>query len=172
MQHQNQEPQNPFFIPIRRRHLNEKELEASIKVVTVRIWGDYTKRGEHRKEVITGEYDAEVEVPHNFNRGHLKLAANRYVKNELRGIRARHVHYDPSEKPKPVEHQRRVKDFMSWQGLRDNDAMKREYDRDMAKRKAEAEQMANGIAPAFLDETHYGTDGLPRFSEKTYVAQE
>lgn len=169
---QNPSPQSPYFIPIKRKHLTEEELNAPVGVVTVRIWGDYTKRGEHRKEIITGDYDAEVEVPEKFNRGHLKLAANRYIKNTLRGIRARHVYFEPEEKPKPLEHKRRVKDFMSSQGLRDNESMKREYDRDMEKRRAEAEQMAAGIAPnEVVDGSLYGADGLPKFSEKTYIAQ-
>lgn len=166
-----QNAQNPFFLPIKRKHLTEEELNAPIEVVTVRIWGDYTKRGEHRKEIITGDYDAEVEVPKGFNRGHVKLAANRYVKNELKGIRARHFHYDAEEAPKPVAHKRKVKDFMSWQGLRDNETMKREFEREIARRKAEADQMAAGIPPQFVDDSQYGADGLPKFSEKTYIAQ-
>lgn len=168
---QQHQPQNPFFIPIRRKHLTEEELNAPIKVVSVKVWGDYTLRGEHRKEVVSKNYEAELEVPANFNKGHIKLAANRHVKNVLKGIRARHCYYDEAAKPQPLEHTRRVKDFMSWQGLRDNDSMKREYDREMARSKAEADQMAEGIAPAFRDESVYGADGLPKFSEKTYVAE-
>ena len=167
-----QNAQNPFFLPIKRKHLTEAELNAPIAVVTVRVWGDYTKRGEHRKEIITGDYEADLEVPKNFNKGHIKLAANRHVKNELKGIRARHINFDPEEAPKPLEHKRKVRDFMSWQGLRDNDSLKREYDREVARRKAEAESLENGIVPqGVTDNTEYGADGLPRFSEKTYIAQ-
>ena len=169
---QHQEAQTPFFIPIRRRHLTEQELDAPVKVVTVKVWGEYTCRGEHRKEVIAKNYEAELEVPANFNKGHIKLAANRHVKNVLKGIRARHCYYDENEKPKPVEHKRRVRDFMSWQGLRDNETMKREYEREVERRKAEAEARQAGIVPQGVqDDSQYGADGLPKFSEKTYVAQ-
>lgn len=167
---QNQ-PMNPFFRPIKRTHLTENELNAPVRVVSVKVWGDYTCRGEHRKEIYTKNYEAEVEVPENFNRGHIKLAANRYIRNELKGIRARHFYFDENEKPKPLEHKRRVRDFMSSQGIRDNESLKREYDKEMARRKAEADQMAAGIPPQFADDTNYGSDGLPKFSEKTYVAQ-
>lgn len=169
MQHQ---PQNPFYVPIHRKHLTEAELNEAVKVVTIRVWGDYTCRGEHRKEVIVRDYDAHLEVPENFNKGHIKLAANRYVKNQLKGIRARHCYVDEHEEPKPVDHKRRVKDFMSWQGLRDNDSLKREYEREVAKRQAEAENMANGIIPrGVADDSLYGSDGLPKFSDRTYLAQ-
>lgn len=167
-----QDPQNPFFNKIPRRHLTEQELDRPVAVVTVRVWGDYTTRGDHRKEVILQNYDAELEVPENFNLGHIKLAANRHVKTKLLGIRARHCHFDETEAPKKQEHKRKYREFMSWQGLRDNDAMKRDYDREIEKRKAEAESMANGIPPQFSDDTSYGSDGLPRFSEKTYLAQQ
>lgn len=168
---QNPNPQNPFFIPIRRVHLTEQELDAAVEVIKIRVWGDYTYRGEHRKEVIVGNYDAMLEVPKKFNKGHIKLAANRHIKNDMKGIRARHCYHD-EEKTEPVPHKRRVRDFMSWQGLRDNDSLKREYDREMSKRKAEADQMLNGVAPQGVqDDSMYGADGLPKFSEKTYVAQ-
>lgn len=168
---QHQEPQQPFFRPIRRLHKTEEELNALISVVKIRIWGDYTKRGEHRKEIITGQYDAELEVPENYNIGHVKLAAQRHIKNDLKGIRVRHFYHEKGDKGKPVEYKRKVMDFMSSQGLRDNDSLKREYEREIARRKAEAEQMVAGVAPQFSDDSEYGSDGLPKFSEKTYVAQ-
>lgn len=163
--------QNPFFRPIKRKHKTEEELNAPVSVVKIRIHGEYTCRGEHRKEVIAKHFEAEVEVPIGFDKGHIKLAANRHIKNELKGIRARTCYHDESFKPVPVEHKRRVKDFMSYQGLMDNNSMKREYDKEIAARKAEADAMAEGIAPAFADDSQYGADGLPKFSEKTYVAQ-
>lgn len=169
---QTHQSQSPFFIPIKRKHLTEEELNAPVGVVTIRVWGDYTCRGEHRKEVITREYDAELEVPDNFNKGHIKLAANRHVKNVLKGIRARHCYHDEASAPKPQPHKRRVRDFMSWQGIRDNETMKREYEREIEKRKAEAENMQNGILPSgAVDDSVYGSDGLPKFSEKTYLAR-
>jgi hypothetical protein len=161
---------NPFFIPIRRSHKTEEELNAPVNVVEIFVSFSFTKRGEHRKEVVESHAEAWLEVPEKFNRGHIKLAANRHVKNKLHGIRVREFHEDP-EQVKKCEHKRKVRDFMSWQGIRDNETMKREYDREMAKRKAEADSMAAGIAPEFQDETQYGADGLPKFSEKTYVAQ-
>ena len=161
----------PFFLPIRRKHLTEEELNQEVPVVLVHCWGDYTKRGEHRKEVITGDYEAELEVPKNYNVGDLKLAANRYVKDKLRGIRVRHVYYDKEAAAKPTDVKHTRKYFKSTQGLMDNESLKREYDKEVARRRKEATDMADGILPAFADDTRYGEDGLPKFSERTYVAQ-
>lgn len=169
MQHASQ---NPFFNQIKREHLTEDELNSPVKVVKIKIWGDYTCRGEHRKEVIVRDYEGEVEVPAKFHGGHVKLAANRYIKNEKKGIRARHVFYDKEDAGEPQEHKRKVREFMSSQGIRDNESLKRAYDREIAQRRAEAENMHNGIAPeGVTDDSMYGRDGLPKFSEKTYVAQ-
>lgn len=164
-------PQSPFFTPIKRLHLTEEELNAPVRAYSVKVWGDYTTRGEHRKEVILKQYEADIEVPENFNPGHIKLGAQRYVRTVLHGIRVRHFYYDKNKKPKALEHKRRRRDFMSEQGMRDNESLKRDYEMLIAKRKQEADQMQAGIPPQFVDDTTYGADGLPKFSEKTYVAQ-
>ena len=164
-------PQQPYFPKHRRLFLTEEELDEGIEVVSIAVYGSYTLRGEHRKEVVEKSYDAQVEVPRDFNQGHVKLAVNRYVKRKLRGIRARTYHVDEEVEPKILEHKRRVRDFMSERGLRDNVRLKREYDRELASRRAEAEALADGKPPVFSDHTDYGADGLPRYSDKTYLAQ-
>lgn len=165
-------PQNPYFPQVKRNHLNERELDAPLSVVKIKVYGGYMTRGEHRKEVVEKQYEAEVEVPEGYNKGHVKLAINRYVSKKLKGIRARTYYVDESVKPKPIEQKRRVRDFISERGMRDNERMKREYDRQIQNRRAEAEAMANGQAPGgTIDDTEYGADGLPKFSDKTYLAQ-
>lgn len=164
-------PKNPFFRPISRNYLTEEELDRAISVVKVKVYGSYTKRGSTRKEVVEDQYEADLEVPENFNMGHIKLAVNRHVKKQLKGIRARTYYRDEDSEPQPVENKRRVRDFISERGMRDNDRAKREYQREVQKRKAEADALASGIAPAFADDTQYGNDGLPRFSDRTYIAQ-
>lgn len=166
------QPQNPFFTPLKRDYLTEDELDQPIKVVAVKVWGAYTFRGDSRKEVLEGQYEGEVEVPANFNKGHIKLAVNRFIKNEKKGIRARTYHFDERAEHKAVEHSRRVRDFMSDRGLRDNARLKRNYEQKLAERQAQQQAMAAGEAvPLPLDNTQYGADGLPMFSDKTYVAQ-
>ena len=161
----------PFFLPIKRNHLTEEELNAPTKAVQILVKFSYTYRGEHRKEVLENHDEAWLEVPEKFNKGDIKLAAQRYVKNELNGIRVREFWEDTTQ-VKPCEHKRRVRDFKSWQGLRDNESMKRDYDKAVARRRAEAESMAAGVMPTeVLDDSQYGSDGLPKFSEKTYIAQ-
>lgn len=165
-------PQQPFFIPIKRQHLTEEDLNKGISVVSVKVYGSYTARGEHRKEIVELQYEGEVEVPEGFNRGHVKLAVNRYIKNTMKGIRARTYYLDEDSAPKKLEHKRKVRDFISSRGIRDNDRLKREWERANAQRKAEMERMANGEAPmGIIDDSVLGGDGLPKFSEKTYVAQ-
>lgn len=166
---QDSAPQNPFFRPIPRQFKTEDELNQPIDCLIVSVYGQYTTRGEHRKEVIEKHYEAEIEVPANFNKGHVKLGVNRYVRKKLHGIRARTFHVNDEVEPKKAEHRRRVRDFMSDKGIRDNERAKKEYMREMKKRKEEAEQMAaDGMMP--FDQTEYGPDGLPKFSDKTYIA--
>ena len=71
--------------------------------------------------------------------------------------------------PTPVEHQRRVRDFMSEKGIRDNARAKRDYEREVAKRQAEAQAVAAGQPPSFMDTTQYGSDGLAPESDKKFV---
>ena len=166
-----QAPQQPFFNKIPRNFLTEEELDRPIDVVAVRVIGSYTTRGEHRKEIIEKQYEEDVEVPKGFNKGHVKLAVNRMVKKKLKGIRARTWEVDDESEPQLLEHKRRVRDFISERGMRDNERLKRDYQRELQKRQAEADALAAGIAPSFSDQTEYGADGLPKFSDKTYVAQ-
>ncbi len=152
--------QQPFFATIPRFHKTEDELNAAVAVVSVHVYGKYTKRGEHRKEVVEADFKAKVEVPAGFNKGDLKLASNRHVRQVLKGIRVRTFYLDEEVRPEPLDHPRRVRDFMSDKGIRDNDRQKRNYDRQLANRKAEMDAMAAGQAPQFIDGTQYQGDGL------------
>ena len=166
-----QAPQTPFFPTLKRNYLTEQELDAPIPVVQIRVWGNYTKRGEHRKEVVQQDFTAEIEVPMGFNRGHVKLSCNRYVRVHLKGIRVREYHIDESYEPVPLEHKRRVRDFISKRGMRDNERSKKEYQRELEKRQNEARAIAEGQPPQFIDDTVVGADGLPELSEQTYLAK-
>lgn len=163
-------PQMPFFPPLARHFLTDEELDSTIEVYLVAVYGKYTCRGENRKEVIERDFDdVKVEVPAGFNKGHVKLAINRHVRRELKGIRVRIWHIDDRQKPEKAAHARRVRDFMSDKGMRDNDRAKREYMREMEKRKSQADALAAGQIPSFLDTTNYGSDGLPPVSPKQYI---
>jgi hypothetical protein len=164
-------PSQPFFMPLNKKYLTEEELDRTVNVLKIMVSGQYTLRGEHRKEVIENHYDAEIEVPEGYNLGHVKLGINRYIRKELHGIRARTFAVDHDIEPVLLPHKRRVRDFMSDKGLRDNERLKREYAREKLQRKQEAEMIAAGHAPSeLIDDSQYGADGLPKFSERTYVA--
>ncbi len=162
-------PTSPHFAPIQRLHKTEKELNAPVSVVEVAVYGKYTKRGEHRKEVIEADFDAVVEVPADFNKGHLKLACNRYVRNKLKGIRVRTFQRDEQVEPKALDHKRRVRDFMSDKGLRDNVRLERNYKKQIEQRNAEQQALAAGQPPQFMDSTQYGDDGLLPVRTDKYV---
>lgn len=166
----NYAPQQPHFTQIRRQFLTEDELEKPVDVVLVSVWGKYTLRGDTRKEVIEKSFNIEVEVPKNYNLGHVKLSTNLHIRRNLGGIRAREFHVDDRKPAKPItEYRRRVKDFMSDKGLRDNDRLKREYMREVDKRKREADALAAGQIPQFIDNTQYGQDGSMPVSDKVYL---
>lgn len=163
----NQHMQSPHFASIPKFHKTERELNAAVNVVAVKVYGKYTKRGEHRKEVVEADFEAEVEVPENFNKGDLKLASNRHIRKKLKGIRVRTFYLDDSFEPKKVEHKRRVRDFMSEKGLRDNARQERQYNRAIEQRKAEQDSIANGGAPpTVMDNTQYSNDGLMPVGDK------
>ncbi len=164
-------PQQPHFAPIRKAFLTDDELEKPIDVVLISVWGKYTLRGEHRKEVIEKSFAFEVEVPKQFNLGHVKLSVNRHIRRVLGGIRAREFHVDDRKPVKPItEHRRRVKDFISDNGLAENEHAKRRYLQAMENRKKEADMMANGQLPSFIDSSQYGQDGsLPVNTDKVYL---
>jgi hypothetical protein len=167
-------PQEKPIAPKKRQlpYLTEEDLNANISAVKIRITGSYTKRGDQRKEVFEEAYELDVEVPEKYNIGHVKLAANRAIKKDLKGIRARTWMVDHDIPPVPVKEKRKVRDFMSTQGLMDNESAKRDYEIKRAEKQAVREAKENGeyAPPKFSDETEYGTDGLPKFSEKLYVA--
>ncbi len=164
--------ESPFFNRIKKNYLTEDELNKLIPVVEIQVYGAYTCRGEHRKEVVEKSYEAKIEVPAGFNKGHIKLSINRYIKRKLNGIRAKTFYLDTEVQPKQLPHQRAVKDFMSDIGLRDNDRLRKEYMRAVTKRREEAQREAEGIPPTeVIDDSAYGHDGLPKFSERTYIAQ-
>lgn len=152
-------------------YLTEEELNQSVKAVTIRVVGKYTKRAEQRKEVYEDDYEADIDVPEKYAMGHVKLGINRYVKAVLKGIRARTFEVDSSVPAKPSEKKYKRRDFFSHQGLLDNQSAKRIYDERMAKRRAEreAEEDENYVPPSFQDTTRYGDDGLPPLSEKVYT---
>lgn len=154
-------------------YLTEEELNAPIKAVTIRVVGKYTKRAEQRKEVYEDDYEADIVVPERYAMGHVKLGINRYVKEKLKGIRARTFEVDATVEAVPAEGKFRRRDFFSHQGLLDNASAKRLYDERMAKRRAEreAEEDPDYVPPPFQDTTSYGDDGLPPLSDKVYVAK-
>jgi len=163
----NQGNQSPHFASIPRYHKTETELNSPVSVVKVKVYGKYTKRGEHRKEVVESDYEAIVEVPATFNKGDLKLASNRYIRKDLKGIRVRTFYFDEEHKPEPLKHKRRTRDFMSEKGIRDNERLKRNYDRAVEQRNAEASNLANGHAPqGLMDNTQYSSDGQLPYSDK------
>lgn len=165
-------PQQPYFNPIQRQHLTEDELDKPIKVCKIKVWGRYTKREGSRNDVFEAHFrDQFVEVPVNYNKGHVKLAVNRMVKKELQGIRALEFFIEADHQPEILEHGRRVRDFISDRGIRDNNRLKREYDKLVAERQAEMDRMAGGGAPPkFSDDTQYDNAGLAPFNDdKTYI---
>lgn len=144
-------------------YLTPEDLNAPIKAVIIRVVGSYTKRGEQRKEVYEDHYEADIEVPAKYNMGHVKLGINRHIKKELHGIRARTFAVDTDVAPKPVTEPRKVRNFISDQGMLDNDAAKRQYDAKVAKARAEREARESGTwaPPAFSDTTNYDEYGMP-----------
>ncbi len=129
-------------------YLTDAELNAPVKAVEIKIWGSYTKRGENRKDVYEDHYEAVVVVPAQYDMGHVKLMANRLVKRELHGIRARTWNVDKSVKPtayKPPEGTTlRRRDFMSDMALNDNERAKQEHQRKMAQIKAQRDRERSG----------------------------
>lgn len=143
--------------------LTDEDLNAPVKAMIIRVVGSYTKRGEQRKDVYEDEYEADIVVPEVYNMGHVKLGINRHVKTVLKGIRARTYVVDHDVEPKPADKPYKVKDFLSHQGLMDNESLKREYLNKVkaAQARREAEEAGEYVPPAFADETQYGRDGLP-----------
>lgn len=112
-------------------YLTEEDLNEKVDAVTIKISGEYFKRGEHRQDVYEEPYSAIIIVPKNFNMGHVKLQANRYVKdykNKLNGVRIRTFFVDTDFVPKPyTEKEFKARDFISDMGLADNERIKQSY---------------------------------------------
>ena len=144
-------------------YLTEDDLNAPVKAMIIRVVGSYTKRGEQRKDVYEDDYEADIVVPESYNMGHVKLGINRYVKKELKGIRARTFNIDHDVEPRPADKPYRARDFISQQGLMDNESLTLEYVNKVkaAQARREAEESGNYAPPAFSDDTQYGRDGLP-----------
>lgn len=155
-------------------YLTEEDLNAPVKAVLIKVYGKYTKRGEQRKDVYEDDYEAEIEVPARYAMGHVKLGINRYIKKELKGIRARTFEVDTSFNPVPVKEKRIVKDFMSQQGLMDNDSVKRLYHERLQRARLEQQAKQDGtwVPPAFSDTTNYGDDGLPPLAREPQIEGE
>ncbi len=153
---------NAMRQPRKLPYLTEEELNAPIKAVKIKVIGSFTKRGEQRKEVYEDHYEAEIEVPAKYSMGHVKLGINRYVRKELHGIRARTFEVDTEFKPVQVEGRRRVKDFMSQQGLLDNESAKKLHKEKQSRLRQEQEARADGtwVPPAFQDTTLYDENGM------------
>lgn len=139
-------------------YLTEADLCAAVDVYTLTVEGKYTKRGEQRKEVYEDDYVVDIEVPKNWNMGHVKLGANRYIKNELKGIRARTFLIDESSLTKSSA-KKKVRDFMSAQSLIDNETRKKDYERMLEQRRARTASNDSGMLP--FDNTNYDENGLP-----------
>lgn len=166
------ENQSPHFAPLNNEFLTEEELNKAVDVYAITVYGKYTCRTTSRKEVIEKDFEFEIEVPENYNLGHVKLMANRKVKKDLKGIRVRSFFVDEEVEPKKLSHKRMVKDFMSDRGLRDNERMKRNYYRKLEQRRLEMDKMAReGILPSQpMDTTQYDERGLMPESATKYVS--
>lgn len=109
--------------------LTEDELNAPCETVIVHVIGEYYKRGEHRGDVFEEQYEIDIVVPKVFNMGHVKLMANRYIrnpKNKMNGESVRTFHVDASVEIKPNKDSQMVfRDFISDLGLQEN-RLKRE----------------------------------------------
>lgn len=148
------------------RYLTEQQLDEKINVTLINVYGNFTKRGEHRNDILEESFEGEVIVPEKFNMGHVKLACNNFVVKKLQGIRVREFFVDSSKPPKPLEKKMRVRDFMSERGLRDNRRLKKEYDKEMAERRAARQK--DGV-DEINDTSEYDEDGLPKVSDRLYV---
>lgn len=154
----------------RREWYTEDELDRPMNVVEVVTYGQYTKRTSSRKEVEIKDFkNLKIEVPADFHNGHVKLSVNRTIKHELQGIRAKVFYRDKKFPPAPLKHKRRLRDFMSQKGIRENTRKRDAYMRELESNKSRDAAMAQGIAPAFVDDSQYGADGLPALSSKTYA---
>lgn len=124
-------------------YLTEDELNAKVPVVKIKIMGEYFKRGEHRQDVYEEQYTGEIIVPKTYNMGHVKLQANRLVKdprNSLNGVRVRTFFVDTDFSPEPyTEKEYRVRDFISDMGLTDNERQRQNYLENLERKRRQKE---------------------------------
>jgi len=146
--------------------LTDEDLAAPCKAVKIRIFGEYFKRGDHRNEVYEEEYEATIVVPAAFMPGHVKLMANRYVKdirNKLNGIRARTFYVDTEVAPEPVtDKEYRVRDFMSEMSLDDNRRARERYEEQQQAERAQREAMED---PNYVETIPTGVSVRSRWVE-------
>lgn len=133
--------------------LTEEELDAPCEAVTIRVVGEYYKRGEHRQDVYEEQYEADIVVPKMYNMGHVKLMVNRHVKDiksGMNGIRVRTFNVDASVAPKPyTEKKYRVRDFMSDMGLQENKLARESHMKKLERKRIqrEMEEDPNYVPP-------------------------
>lgn len=131
--------------------LTEEELNEKVSAVKIHIFGRYYKNGEHRGEVYEEDYAADVIVPKAFDLGHVKLMANRYVKdprNTLRGIRVQTFYVDADFAPEPVKDKEYTrKDFISDMGLQQNERDKQNHIERLERKRLQREAEENGEFP-------------------------
>ena len=145
-------------------YITQEELESPMPAVTIRVYGSCTVRGDHRKEVYTKDYEADIDVPRIHNLGHVKLQINRYIKRSIpNGIRARTYQVDHDVPATKAQKEYKVKDFISDQGIQENTRIKENYKRQRlaAKERLEAQQSEGYVPPDIEDTTQYDQDGLP-----------
>jgi hypothetical protein len=147
-------------------YLTNNDLDAKIDAVTIRVYGTFTKRDSGRKDVCQDDFECDLDVPKGYNMGQVKCAASKYIKKELKGIRLRTFHIDSNEKEKPCDKKYRVRDFISEQGLRDNNSLKIEHDTKLALRRAKEESEDGQFElGAPIDDTNYDANGLPKLTD-------
>lgn len=150
----------------KRPYLTEKELNAPVDALKIKIYGKWTHRAKHsKKEVHEDHFDAFIDVPVGYHLGHIKLMANRYIKKELKGIRAKEYFEDKSVPPVPSDrNDYRVRDFMSDMTIEDNRMAREDYKKAVERARQRAEDQASDdyMPPPIEDTTEYGPDGLPK----------
>lgn len=156
-------------------YLTDKELNAPIKAVKIKVYGTYTKRSKYsKKEISTEDFEGFVVVPKDYMLGHVKLMVNRMVRKEYKAIRARTYYVDEDVAPEPVEGDFVVRDFMSDIKLEDNELSKKLY-KEKQQRLAEKSQAiseGNYMPPEIEDTSAYDSDGLPKVINDPYPVGE
>lgn len=143
--------------------ITQEELNKPIPCVKIAVHGSLIKRGEYRRdETYEDDYEGFVVVPKDYNPGQVKLQTNRMVKAEKLGIRIRTFYVTQGQTPIDVD-PLPLRTFMSDQGLAENQHQKEIWLANQQKRKQLKEMEDNGEAVPLplLDDSNFGTDGLP-----------